>query len=368
MPPHDQRHFVWDPRPLSRVALFAALFSGATAFLLGCPKDDNAVEDPSGGGVEDLTIVVEADKSRILEQEESLKKNQEQMRAEQERLESARDSIAKQLETNSKKDRKQRQKLESEEVRLEQEEKRLRDRLKTFDSEKAKLEKEKTDLLEKITSLTRNSGGGGGATIEQREARLAQREQEMARRETRVAERQKEVQRLHEEAEKSLQEINRILAELQGGGITRTVVVNTTTPMPAGADPATVKAQAAKLQKAVQSKMDAKGILAADLPPTARDQQVNANKAIAAKDFDTALAALTELDQVVSNIKVDHAFVQAKFHRINKDYDAKMKGLDEKRKAKVLGLLDEVSDAFSDGRYDRANRKINQIHDALEGR
>jgi myosin heavy subunit len=346
-----------------------AVVAAVGLLVTACPDKQGQIEDAAGtGGVEDLTIVVEADKSRILEQEESLRKSQEQMRAEQERLASARDSIAKQLETISKKDRKQRIKLEDEESRVEQEERKLREKLKSFDSEKAKLEREKTDLLERISALTKGNIGGGGASIEQREARLAQREQELARREARVTDRQKEVQQLHTEAEKSLLQINRILAELQGGGITRTVVVNTTTPMPAGSDPSAVKIQAAKLSKAVQTKMDAKGILVADLPPTARDQQANATKALGAKDFETAVAAFTELDQVVTNIKVDHAFVQAKFRRIGKDYESRMKDLDEKRKSRVLALLDEVSDSFSDGRYDRANRKINQIHDVLEGR
>jgi hypothetical protein len=35
--------------------------------------------------------------------------------------------------------------------------------------------------------------------------------------------------------------------------------------------------------------------------------------------------------------------------------------LDEDTKKRVLGLLAEVSDAATDGRYDRANKKANQI-------
>ncbi len=333
--------------------------------LWACPSETETA-DGEAGAVEDVTITVEADKSRILEQEQALRENQEVIRSEQERLSAARESIAKQLESLSKKDRKTRQKLEQEEERLASEEKKMRDRLRSFESERAKLEREKTELLERISTLAK-VGGGGSDSLAARETRLAQREQDLARREGRVAERQKEVQRLHEEAEKSLQQIQRILADLQGGGITRTVVVNTSSPATPAGDPGAVKTQVQKLQKAVQAKMEAKGILIADLPPAARDQQANATKAIGAKEFDTALAALTELDAVVNNTKVDHAFVQAKFRRINKDYEGKMKSLDEKRKGRVLALLDEVSDSFSDGRYDRANRKINQIHDILEG-
>ena len=44
----------------------------ALHLLFGCPKDgaEGAVDDPGG---EDMTVVVEADKSLILEQEEQLK-------------------------------------------------------------------------------------------------------------------------------------------------------------------------------------------------------------------------------------------------------------------------------------------------------
>ena len=70
---------------------------------------------------------------------------------------------------------------------------------------------------------------------------------------------------------------------------------------------------------------------------------------------------------MVDSLKVDHAFVQAKFTRINRAYQGKADQLDEGQRKKVLALLDDVSDSFSDGRYDRANRKINQIQALLEG-
>ena len=52
--------------------------------------------------------------------------------------------------------------------------------------------------------------------------------------------------------------------------------------------------------------------------------------------------------------------------RLNKAVAKKQ--LDDKRKKRVQGLLGELGDAFSDGRYDRANKKANQIAQVLKGR
>jgi len=329
--------------------------------LTACPtSNENAVDDPQSEGVEDLTIVVEADKSRILEQEQNLEVRAATIEEEQQRLAIARESITKQIDSLSKKDKKQRDKLESEEQRLADEEKKLRNRRRDFESERVQLEKQKTDLLEKITSLT--GSNAGGISIEQRESRIAQREKDIARREAKLTEQQKNIAKLHDDAEKSLKEINTILAGLQaGGGMTRTVVVNN--PVPSGTP--SNKGQVQRLQRQIKAEMDAKGILEADLPPAARDHQSNAKRSLNAKEFSAAEEALKQLQAVVAGINIDHSFVKAKFLRINNSYQANMKNLDEKKKSTVLGLLDDVSDSFSDGRFDRANRKINQINSLL---
>ena len=209
----------------------------------------------------------------------------------------------------------------------------------------------------------------GGLSMAQREELLARREKDVSRRESKLSDHEKEVTKLQADAIHSLQEINKLLAELQAGGGRPVVLANPgTSPAAAPAGPKATKASFQKLQKDVKAKMDNKGILVADLPPAARDLDKNAKTAASANDLDAAQQALTELGNIVDGIKVDHAFVQGKFSRINKSYPKeKIEQLDEKKRKQVLGLLDEVSDSFSDGRYDRANKKINQLYRLLEG-
>jgi hypothetical protein len=333
----------------------------------GCPKksDDAAKEET---GVEDLTIVVEADKSRIMQEEASLQEKKQAVDQERDRIERERGELEKKLASLSKKDKKQREKLEADEDRLQSEERKLRDRLKSFDSEKTSLEAEKNKLIERVSQMTQAKGG---LTMAQREELIARREKDVSRRESKLSEHERDVQKLQTDAVRSLQEIAKLLADLQAGGGARTAVVTTPGANTAAATPTAPKASKAgvqKLQKDLKAKMDSKGILVADLPPAARDLDKSSKAALNSNDLDTAQQALTDLSTIVDGIKVDHAFVQGKFSRINKSYPKeKIDQLDEKKRKQVLSLLDEVSDSFSDGRYDRANKKINQLYRLLEG-
>jgi len=343
---------------LTRLLLALAL---VTPFGLGCASGEGETAQ-SAEGVEDLTIVVEADKSRILQEEQSLNEKKEAVDQERERIEKERSDLEKRLATLSKKDKKQRDKLESDQARLEQEEKKLRERMHGFDTERTALEAEKNKLLDKLAQATQSKGG---MTVAQREDLVARREKDLSRREVKVVEQEKEVAKLQTDAVRSLQEINKLLSDLQAGGGRTTVVA---APAPTGSSGKATRASVQKLQKEAKTKMETKGILVADLPPAARDLDKTAKTAVGASDWDAAHQALTELSATVDAMKIDLGFVQGKFARINRSYPKeKIQQLDEKKRKQVLTLLDEVSDAFSDGRPDRANRKINQLSRLLEG-
>lgn len=316
---------------------------------------------PEEEEVEDLTIVVEADKSRILEEEQALANKRSEMESERERLSRERDEVAVKLASLSKKDRKSRDKLEAEQRRLEDEEKNVRERARTFEAERAKLDREKTELLERIATLTKR--GTGGLTIEQREAQIARREKDIARREEAVAKREAKLAGRETQANTTLQELSTLLEELKAGGGTKTVIVNapsTSSGSGPGAASTVTRAQAQKAQRSLRSRMDAKGILMDDLPPTAKTLLSQGNDFLGNKDFSEAVAAFEEAEGIVEGIPIDQKFLQAKMGRLNRA--VKNKQLDEKDTKKVEGLLAEVSNAFADGRYDRANKKANQIN------
>ncbi|MBI3178990.1 MAG: hypothetical protein HYZ27_04975, partial [Deltaproteobacteria bacterium] len=213
-------------------------------------------------------------------------------------------------------------------------------------------------LLERITQLTATQGAG--MTIQQREEGMARREQRVAERERKVAEREKELADREAEVTKNLQALAGMMGDFKG---VRTVAVPAAMPSPANVSRNDVQ----KLQRQVKTRMNSKGVLLADLPPAARDLDSAAKTAINDKDFAAAHTALEQLSQMIDALKVDHTFVQAKFTRINRSAEGKVNSLDEAQRKRVSALLDEVSESFNDGRYDRANRKINQIHSLLEG-
>ena len=321
------------------------------------PRASDTTGAATEGDVEDLTIVVKADKSRIQQEENALRARRADYDAERQRLERERGEIADKLSTLSKKDKTQREKLEAAESDLAARQLQLQMRAESYESERAKLEEEKSKLLERIGEVMQTKGG---LTMEQREQAMAQREREVALRE-------KDVGRRESEAAHGLQEIAKLVEQLR-----EEIASNKTSRLaPTAAAPVATVSRAAvlRLQHQVRQKMDTRGILPDDLPTTQRSLDSSAAGAITSHDFATAQDALTQLSQAIDGIIVNHTFVQAKMARINRQFEEKKRtAWDESQKKRVQGLLAEASDSFSDGRYDRANKKINQIYALLQGR
>lgn len=327
------------------------VFAVASVGLWGCVTDaDDA--DMGEDSVEELSITVEADKSRILQEEQKLQDARQTFQQEQDRLRRQRSEVSKKLATIDKKDRKQRSSLEAEQSRLSNEETKLRTRQKSFDSERAQLEADKTRLLQRISTMTQTKGG---MTIAQREEGIARREKEVARREAKLAERERAVAKREGEVGKTLAYASAALEKLSSGGLTKTVVVSSSAA-PSGN---VSRSSTLRLQRQVKAKMNAEGILVGDLPPTGRELYNAAEGAFRAKDYSSAHGALVALRQVVTGIDVNAEFVKGKWARINKSYDSKK--LDQNRHKKVVSLLNQASQSVTEGRYDRANRKLNQI-------
>ena len=341
------------PRPIPALAAARAL-SGAL-FAGGCETETS--EDDA---VEDLTIVVEQDKSRIAEEEAGLAEREAAMEAERERLEQERKALTKKLTTLSQSDKSGQANLLAEKEALDKEEQRIRDQARSFEEKRDRLEAEKSALIERISAMTENAGAGAGAgaavQIAERERRVARREADVAAREKAVAEREKE-------AAKTLQDLNTVLASLKdGAGVTRTVVVNA----PASGSSGATRGQAQKSQKNLRNKMDAKGLLMEDLSSSAASAYQQGVSAMNSKDWGTASAAFDQVAAAVDATAINRQFIQGKLTRLNRAMASKK--LDAGRKKKVQDLLGQINDAYTDGRFDRANRRANQLAALLRGK
>ena len=304
-----------------RRAAIHTILAACAASVLTC-KGDSTTTETQESGVEDLTIVVQQDKSRILEEEEALKRRRETFEAERQRLDGERNDVAKQLSSLSKKDRKQRQRLETAEKQIVEQQQKLRNQISSFENERDKLAKEKTKLLERIATLTQTKGG---MTVEQREQVMTQRERDVARREAQLAAREKDLAQREGELVKRFEQAERIVASLQASSGVR---VSMAAPASSSTGPAT-KQSVTKQQRDVHGAMQNKGVLADDLPPSARELDEAANQAIKNKDYTAAAGALTSLQSAVDGVDINQAFVQAKMTRINKVYQGAMAQLNE---------------------------------------
>ncbi len=109
-------------------------------------------------------------------------------------------------------------------------------------------------------------------------------------------------------------------------------------------------------RSALNSALAKKGVLPGDA--SAVDQKRRAMTSAARRgDYGRAADAADDALREVAKVKVDAAFVGNKLARFNRGYD---KTTDDALRTKLKGVLKEVGTAYSKGRYDDANQKLNR--------
>ena len=108
-----------------------------------------------------------------------------------------------------------------------------------------------------------------------------------------------------------------------------------------------------QLRKA-SATMNKRGILDSDLPGYLRDAKKTATREMRKGEYGNAAFAAEQLARGVEGLKINKAFVQAKFGRVN----SRVKGKLSDRDADALG---KITADFGDGRYSSANRRLNNL-------
>jgi hypothetical protein len=177
------------------------------------------------------------------------------------------------------------------------------------------------------------------ASIVSREAKLAEREGQTASHERDLAQRAKDL---------ALREKAVAAFERQG-------------PPPEYRDRKQVPKAALveEKHKKLLAELDTRGILITDLP--AEDQPLNAEifAARRQRDFARAMDLLNDLTKAVARLRVDQRFVEAKITRLQGARGTAR--LSNSQRGEIEKLLKDVTSAFSDGRYDQANKGLNRI-------
>jgi hypothetical protein len=294
---------------------------------------------------EDLTIVVEADRSKIAAEEKKLKNRLSEFETERERLRKEKADLMASKEALAGKDQVQLKRLSQMEKKLWAKEREMWAREAALEKERERLATDKSDLLGRVPA-----GKGGG--IAGRERSVASREKSLSSREADLAKREKDL--AAREAELARRE----------AAFLRTKATLASARMPAlpraGARTGSVgRAKAEKAYKAVLNKMRKRGILRGDLPLEFAGINREINEAKGEGDFSKMMDLVEQLQAVVAATRIDADFIDRKFARLAQlTREKKPTGKD---KQTVSTLLRKATQLYGDGKFVKANRELNRI-------
>jgi len=304
-----------------------------TALLLAiaaCDQDKGAAPD-------ELTIVVQGDRREVEQLEKSVREREESLKRDKEQLDQRIADLARGLKAAA--DAEQRRRLEEELRQSQAQEGQLGLRVSALQAQKVEVEAKKRVVDADMQRAAQAALDARAAAVAAREARAAEREAQIASVERDLAQRSKDV---------ALREKAVAAFERQG-------------PPPEYRDRKVVP-KAALVEdkhKKLLADLDARGILISDLPP--EDQPLNAEIFVARRqrDFARAMDLLHDLSKAVTKLRVDQRFVEAKITRLQGARGTAK--LSEVQRGEVEKLLRDVTSAFSDGRYEQANKGLNRI-------
>lgn len=296
-----------------------------------------ACDDEKAGAPDELTIVVQGDRREVEQLEKAVKEREEALQKDKAQLDQRISELARGLKAAA--DAEQRRRIEEELRQSQALEGQLGVRVSALQAQKIEVEAKKRVVDADVHRAAQAALDARAAAIAAREAKAAEREGQLASVERDLAQRFKDV---------ALREKAVAAFERQG-------------PPPEYRDRKVVPKAAlveAKHKKLLGD-LDARGILITDLPP--EDQPLNAEIFVARRqrDFARAMDLLNDLVKAVAKLRVDQRFVEAKITRLQGARGTAK--LSETQRGEIEKLLRDVTSAFSDGRYEQANKGLNRI-------
>jgi DNA repair exonuclease SbcCD ATPase subunit len=293
---------------------------------------------------EDLTIVVEADRSKITAEEKKLKERLSEFEQERERLRKEKADLMSSKEVLAGKDQAQLKRLAGLEKKLWEKEREMWAREAALEKERDRLADNKSDLLGRVPA------GGGG--IAGRERSVAQREKSLSAREADLAKREKDLG--EREAELARREAAFLKTKATLASARMPVL-----PKPGSRAGSVGRAKAENAYKAVLKKMRNRGILPGDLPLEFAGMSREIKEAQNEGDFSKMMDMVEQLEAVVDATRVDTEFIDRKFARLAQlTKEKKPAGKD---KQTVSLLLRKATQLYSDGKFVKANKELNRI-------
>jgi len=304
----------------------------ASLLLLIAACDDDKVAAP-----DELTIVVQGDRREVEQLEKSVREREEALKRDKEQLDQRIADLAKGLKAAA--DAEQKRRLEEELRQSHALEGQLGVRVSALQAQKIEVEAKKRAVDADLQRAAQAALDARTAAVASREAKVAEREAQLAVLERDLSQRFKDV---------ALREKAVAAFERQG-------------PPPEYLDRKQVPkaAMVEQKHKKLLGELDARGILVSDLP--AEEQPLNAEifAARRQRDFVRAMDLINDLGKAVAKLHVDQRFVEAKITRLQGARGTAK--LSDTQRGEIEKLLKDVTSAFSDGRYEQANKGLNRI-------
>jgi len=325
--------------------LSAGLF--VCVFCSGC--DDKNKK----GKQEELTIVVEADRTQIAQEERALKNKLSEFEQARERLRKEKAEMMDSKAQLKGHDKAQVNRLAELERKLWKKERDMWSRESALETERRKLADQKDDVLD------RASGGGGVskvANVAQREGRIASREKSLATRESDLSKREKDVAIREAELAKREAAFLKLKANIASYRAT-------TMPVTRGPGSSVSRKKVERAYKLAMSKMRKRGILLGDLPLESFSLNKEIRQAKKEGDYSRMMDSVEQLRAMINGTKVNAEFIDRKFQRLAQLTNEKRpKGKD---KQTVSSLLRKATQLYGDGKFILANRELNRIFGLL---
>lgn len=315
-----------------RMALVAVFAIGS----LGACKDDSDAADPE---LADKSAQLAGDEESLLQRRDALLNSRRKLREQRQAIEKERQRVLASGGDVSE--------VEKRSAALLAEEEKLVSKQEQLDEELGSFIAEQRNVLQSIASK-----GGEAAQLASREGALASREKLLAKRETELANREAALARREGD-----------LAKREKETCSGAVVMPSIAPVKPPGGTTYRKKDVEPLLSSARRSMSKKGIRQSDLPPQAKGLQSEATKAMKKGDYASAHFAARQLKATVDAIKVDRAFIQAKIGRLS-NYIKSNKPSESDQK-QVDRLFKDATRYYGDGKYSRANKKLNEIYSKL---
>ena len=336
-------------RPLAKLCSLTLLAAWLT---VACGKEDATVKKKK----KEIKLAVKED-TKLQESTEDLLKKRGSLIRMRKKLKKKRSELETKKQKLQAGDEQAAEALKKEEAELEKKEKALFRQEGELNQRLSKLLRQRSALLSKATAALT------AASASSKTPKIANREYSVSRREKSLAQREKELSVREARLAKREADIAKREKELLKGCAGMTSPIYTVTKIEAPRNPGS-RSYSKSDVKSVYDKalhvMSSRGIKSSDLPAGLSKLKSDIRSYMKKKEYYRGKLAADQFLKIIRRIRIDRGFVGAKMARLHRRIARKK--LSSSKEKKVNELFRQATSAYSNGRFKKANARLNRIY------